>query len=78
MILKCKKFFIVVNASLRWLYSIFRFKSLKHLKNLKTGHVRYLGLELAMAMHVLKSQIHLVKLFLYEDFLIFLFLQSVR
>jgi hypothetical protein len=33
-------------------------KSLEHLKNLKTGCVLYLGLELTM--HVLKSQIHLV------------------
>jgi hypothetical protein len=32
-------------------------KSLKHLKNLKTGLVAYLGLELTV--YVIKSQIHL-------------------
>jgi hypothetical protein len=33
-------------------------KSLEHLKNLKTGLVPYLGLELTV--YVIKSQIHLV------------------
>ncbi len=34
-------------------------KSLEHQKNLRTDRVLYFGLELTM--HVLKSQIHLVK-----------------
>jgi hypothetical protein len=34
-------------------------KSLEHLKDLKTGRVPYLGLELIM--HIIKSQIHLVR-----------------
>ncbi len=42
---------------------IFRYhlplKSLEHLKNFSTVRVPYLGLELTM--HVLKSQIHLVR-----------------
>ncbi len=38
-------------------YTFCVIKSLEHLKNLKTGRVLYLGLELTT--HVLKSQIHL-------------------
>jgi hypothetical protein len=34
-------------------------KSLEHLKNLKTGRILFIGLELTM--HVLKSQIHLAR-----------------
>jgi hypothetical protein len=40
-------------------YTFCVLKSLEHLKNLKTVRVPYLGLELTM--HVLKSQIHLVR-----------------
>jgi hypothetical protein len=39
------------------MYTFYVIKSLEHQKNLKTGRILYLGLELAM--HVLKSQIHL-------------------
>jgi hypothetical protein len=34
-------------------------KSFEQLKNLKTGRVPYLGLELTI--HIIKSQIHLVR-----------------
>ncbi len=40
-------------------YTFCIIKSLEHLKNLKTARFLYLGLELTM--HVLKSQIHLVR-----------------
>ncbi len=40
-------------------YTFYVIKSLKHLKNLKLASVPYLGLELTM--HVLKSQIYLVR-----------------
>jgi len=43
-------------------YTFCVIKSLEHLKNLKTGHVPHLGLELTM--HVIKSQIYLVRQFL--------------
>jgi hypothetical protein len=43
-------------------YTFCGIKSLEHLKHLKTDHVPYLGLELTM--HVLKSQIHLVRQYL--------------
>jgi len=40
-------------------YTICFIKSLKRLKKLKTGRIPYLGLELTM--HVIKSQIYLVR-----------------
>jgi hypothetical protein len=40
-------------------YTFCVIKSLEHLKNVKTGRVPYLGLELTM--HVIESQIHLVR-----------------
>jgi hypothetical protein len=40
-------------------------KSLEHQKNVTTGRVPYLGLELTM--HVLKSQIHLARQSLYSQ-----------
>ncbi len=40
-------------------YTFSIIKSLKHQKNLKTGRLPNLGLELTM--HVIKSQIHLVR-----------------
>ncbi len=40
-------------------YPFLVIKSLEHLQNFKTGRVPYLGLELTM--HVLKSQVHLVR-----------------
>jgi hypothetical protein len=43
-------------------YTFCVIKSLEHLKNLKTGRVPYLALELIM--HVLKSQIHLFRQYL--------------
>ena len=56
---RCLVKFALSSSRNREKYTFCNTKSLEHLKNLKNGPVPYLGIDLTI--HVIKSQIHLVR-----------------